>query len=49
VLALFNVNAYRNQFHEACDEGLANMNGDGAIDFFDVDPFLECLFGGACL
>ena len=26
---------------------LADVNQDGGVDFFDIDPFLACLFG-AC-
>lgn len=25
-----------------------DLNCDAVIDFFDIDPFLACLFGGAC-
>ena len=29
-----------------CDRMLADCNGDGVVDAFDIDPFVELLTGG---
>jgi hypothetical protein len=26
----------------------ADLNGDGAVNNFDIDPFVECLLLGGC-
>ena len=31
-----------------CPPNPADFNGDGFIDFFDLDAFIECFEGGAC-
>ncbi len=34
-------------FHGAkpCDPCAGDVNGDGIIDAFDIEPFIACLFG----
>ena len=29
-----------------CNSCTGDMNGDGSIDAFDIEPFLNCLFKG---
>lgn len=43
-LALVNPGVY-DQTHPHCDPMLADVNGDGAVDSFDVDPFIHLLQG----
>ena len=31
-----------------CDIGVADLNADREVNFFDIDPFVGCLFGGPC-
>jgi hypothetical protein len=44
--ALFDPPGYAAAFPN-CDRNLADVNADGVVDFFDIDPFLTCLFS-AC-
>jgi hypothetical protein len=32
--------------HPGCDPGSADINGDGAVNVFDIDPFVSLLVGG---
>ena len=43
-LALFDPPGYAVAFPD-CDIDSADVNGDGNVDSFDIDPFLTCLFG----
>ena len=31
--------------HPDCDYMLADINGDGAVNAFDIDPFVQLLVG----
>ena len=43
-LALFDPSGYAAQYPN-CDINSADINGDGSIDSFDIEPFLQLLFG----
>ena len=44
VLALTNPSGYEAAFPD-CDISLADINGDGSVNSFDIDPFVELLTG----
>ena len=44
VLALTDPSGYAEAFPD-CDRMLADINGDGDVDAFDIDPFVELLTG----
>ena len=41
--ALFNPGGY-DALYPGCDINLADTNQDGAVDAFDIEPFIELLF-----
>ena len=45
ILALFEPATYEVLFPD-CDITLGDLNGDGEVDAFDIEPFLDVLFGG---
>ena len=45
ILALQWASAYEQQYPD-CDVALADINGDGHIDGFDIDPFVDLMGGG---
>jgi len=47
MLALTDEPGYAAQY-PACDINNADLNGDGTINVFDIDPFVLCLTGGEC-
>jgi len=47
VLALSDPAAYEQAFPN-CDINNADINGDGSVNNFDIDPFVECIAGGGC-
>jgi hypothetical protein len=46
-LALTDPDGYATAF-PGCDPMLADVNADGAVNAFDIDPFVLCLTGGGC-
>ena len=44
MVALFDPDNYAARFPD-CDINNADLNGDGSIDAFDIEPFLALLFG----